>query len=112
MRKIYVCSPLRGNVQKNIVMANLYSRFVYEKGYMPIAPHCIYTQFLDDKSKKERKDGMRMGLELMWVVQELWVFGYNITEGMQKEIELAKQLKIKIKYFDSEMYELKKGGGV
>lgn len=107
MRKIYICSPLRGNIEKNIVLANLYSRFVYEKGFMPIAPHCIYTQFLDDKNKKERKDGRRMGLELMWVVQELWVFGYTITKRMAAEINLAKELKIKVRYFDSNMDELK-----
>ena len=29
---VYVCSPLKGNYEKNIVKANLYCRYAYEKG--------------------------------------------------------------------------------
>ena len=105
MKRVYICSPLKGNVSKNIIKANLYCRYAYEQGYLPLAPHVIFTEFLDDEVSEEREAGMKMGLELLWVCDELWVFGYRITEGMAKEIEIAKGLKIRIRYFDEHMEE-------
>lgn len=93
MKKIiYVCSPLRGDVKNNIKRANEYSKFVYQQGYIPVAPHVTFTQFLNDDIPEERKDGMDMGLELLRVCDEVWVFGEILTEGMAREAELAERL--------------------
>ena len=35
---------------------------------------------------------MDMGLELLKLCDEVWVFGDKISEGMKKEIEFAKSL--------------------
>ncbi len=40
---------------------------------------------------------MDMGLELLKLCDEVWVFGDKISEGMKKEIEFAKKLNIEIK---------------
>ena len=48
MKKVYVSSQLRGNVQSNISKAQWYARFVAERGNLPIAPHIYFTQFLRD----------------------------------------------------------------
>lgn len=85
--------------------AEIYCRFAYEKGYVPICPHIYFPRFLDDANKNERAAGLRYGLECMWQARQFWVFGKNITEGMRAEIELAKQLKIPIKNFTSDMEE-------
>lgn len=103
---IYVCSKLRGNVGRNIVRANIYSRFVYEHGHIPIAPHCIFTQFLNDESKAERLAGMEMGMQMLTYCNEMWVFGLDISDGMQNEINEAKRLGTKIKYFNEDMEEI------
>lgn len=60
MRKIiYVCSPLKATAEKtmqeNIDYANKCCKYVYLKGHMPLAPHTIFTQFLDDTIEVERK---------------------------------------------------------
>lgn len=104
-KRVYICSPLRGNVEHNQDKARIYCRFAFESGYVPICPHIYYPQFLDDDDKNERAAGMRYGLEVMWQARELWVFGERITEGMRAEIELAKDLKIHVKYFDEDMEE-------
>jgi hypothetical protein len=104
-KRVFICSPLAGNIERNMRNACVYCRFAFDKGFVPIAPHLFYTQFLDDKNKDERAAGLRYGLEEMWRVKQLWVFGENITDGMRFEIDLAKQLKIPVRYFDSEMEE-------
>ena len=79
---VYICSPLRGDLERNIAKANFYSRFAYEQGCIPIAPHAIFTQFLNDGNPNERKSGMAMGLELLDRCDELWAFGPLISDGM------------------------------
>lgn len=95
---IYICSPLKGDVKRNIEKANYYARYAYSQGYIPIAPHTIFTQFLDDSNPKERKDGMAMGLELLTLCAELWVFGTTVSKGMRKEIDYARKKGIKIRW--------------
>lgn len=97
---VYVCSPLRGDIKRNINKAKGYSRFVYAEGGIPLAPHIIFTQFLDDEDEDERKAGIEMGLKLLSVCDEIWAFGEKLSEGMNTEIGIAKKLGIKIKRFN------------
>lgn len=106
-RRIYICSPLSGNIERNIARAKIYCRFAFEQGYVPICPQIYYPQFLDDKNKNERAAGLRYGLEAMHQARELWVFGEFISEGMRAEIELAKELKICVRNFDYNTEEIK-----
>ena len=68
-------------------------------------PH-FYALILDDEIPDERKLGMQAGISLLWVCDEVWVFGDEITEGMKKEIIFAEKLNIKVKYISEK--ELKK----
>ena len=104
-KRVYICSPLKGNVERNMTRAKIYCRFAFDSGYVPICPHIYYPQFLDDGDKNERAAGMRYGLEDMHEAREVWVFGERISDGMRAEIELAKDLKIPVKYFDEDMEE-------
>jgi len=105
-KRVFICSPLKGAVERNIKRAELYCRFAFEEGFVPVAPHIYYPRFLDDSNKDERAVGQRYGLEQMYNCTQLWVFGENITDGMRAEIDLAKQLKIRTRYFNSYMEEL------
>lgn len=67
---------------------------------MPLAPHTIFTQYLDDNDEEERATGRYLGLELLKRCDELWCFGDKITEGMKAEIKLAKELQIPVVYFN------------
>ena len=99
-KMIYVCSPLGGDIERNINKALGYCRFVYSKGVVPLAPHSIFTQFLDDNIQEERVAGTQMGLRLLRRCDEVWVFGDTISEGMAAEIKLAQQMGFKILYFN------------
>lgn len=102
---VYICSPLKGDVQKNIAKANYYARFAYEKGCIPLAPHTVFTQFLNDDNPKERERGKAMGLKLLDLCAELWVFGPTISDGMKIEIERARKSGIRTRYFSENLEE-------
>lgn len=97
MKKVYICSPLRGDIEANIARARDYCReAILFHNVIPIAPHIYFTEFLDDRVKAERSLGMKGGIELLRYCDELWVFGATHTEGMNEEIKLAKALNIPI----------------
>lgn len=100
MKLVYICSPLRGDVERNIRKANGYCRFAATKSVVPIAPHAMFTGFLDDAIPEEREMGLAMGLELLKRCSELWVFGEKFSEGMKAEIKAPEELNITIKYCD------------
>lgn len=100
---IYVCSTLRGDVERNIQRAIGYCRYIYSQGGIPLAPHTIFTTFLDDEITEERKAGMEMGLELLAKCDELWAFGDRVSGGMEKEMAEAERLGLRIKWFNSRL---------
>lgn len=97
---IYVCSPLAGDLEKNIERASRYCRFVSSCNSIPIAPHLYFTRFLDDSILDERAQGIEMGLEILKSCDAVWVFGHKMSGGMRREIQLAKQLGKPLVFFD------------
>jgi len=98
MKKIYVCSKLRGNIKQNIEKAKDHCKFVISKRHIPYAPHVYFTQFLDDNKEADREIGMKQGMEWLKFCDEIWVFDKEISEGMQKETDFAKENGMVIKY--------------
>jgi len=98
-KKIYVCSPCKGDIKNNRKKARLYSKYVANQGFIPLAPHLYFTEFDEfrrDNIPKERKTVLRLALEWLFQCDELWCFGETISEGMKNEIEVAKRLRMKI----------------
>ena len=62
---VYICSPYAGDIAGNVEAARRYSRFAVDKGYIPIAPHLLYPQFLDDADPDERELGIFFGNAIM-----------------------------------------------
>lgn len=100
MKMVYICSPYRGDVEVNVARAHRYCLFAAKNEVVPLAPHTIFTQWLDDNDKEEREAGIYLGLELLTRCDELWVFGGRITEGMEKEIATASNLGKPMLYFN------------
>ena len=96
---VYICSPYAGEIEKNVKAAQGYSRFAVEKGYIPIAPHLLFPQFLNDANPKERQLGLFFGNALMSKCSEVWVFGSRISAGMEAEINRAKWKNYRLRYF-------------
>lgn len=103
---VYVCSPFSGNVEENTANAREYCRFAVERGYIPVAPHLLYPQFLNDNDPVERELGMHFGNVLMSHCAEVWVFGETISTGMDAEIRRAKRKNYRLRYFNSTLEEV------
>ena len=102
---VYICSPYAGDIKANVAAARRYSRFAVDKGYIPIAPHLLFPQFLDDADPKERQLGLFFGNALMSKCSEIWVFGNHISTGMETEINRAKWKNYRLRYFTEECQE-------
>ena len=97
---IFVCSPYRGDMETNTQNARQYCRLVMEQGGIPFAPHLLFTQFLDEDKAVERRRGLRLGMEMLKLCDELWAFG-EPTEGMRMEMIQAKRLGIPVHRLDT-----------
>lgn len=106
MPLVYICSPYAGNIEANTAATKRYSRFAVDKGYIPIAPHLLFPQFLNDANQRERELGLFFGNVLMSKCAEIWVFGDNISPGMDAEIKRAKRKNYRIRYFTTDFQEV------
>jgi hypothetical protein len=86
-------------MKSNIEKANEYCARATKMGVVPIAPHTVFTQFLDDTIPDQRRLGLEMGLELLRHCEELWVCGNVISEGMRGEIAFAEEHGMTIRYY-------------
>ena len=100
---VYICSPFSGDVEKNMEDARKYCRYAVDLGYIPIAPHLLFPQFM--KEATERDLAIFMDLVLLGKCAQVWVFGDSITEGMSIEIKRARFRQMKIRRFTKELGE-------
>lgn len=105
---VYICSPYAGDTESNIKAAQKYSRFAVGKGYIPIAPHLLFPQFLNDSDPTERKLGLFFGNALMSKCSEVWVFGERISAGMEAEIKRARWKNYRLRYFSESCEEVQR----
>lgn len=103
---VYICSPYAGEIDTNVAAARRYSRFAVERGYIPIAPHLLFPQFLNDSDPKERQLGLFFGNAIMSKCAEIWVFGSIISAGMDAEIKRAGWKGYRLRYFTENLEEV------
>ena len=105
MKRVYICAPLGGDVQKNVENARIYAKYaLLECGAAPFPPHC-YAEILDDNVSEQRELGMRAAKSFIWACDELWVFSSQRTRGMREEIDWCKQINIPVKYIQDNQIE-------
>ncbi|MGN1457465.1 MAG: hypothetical protein ACI4XP_05875 [Acutalibacteraceae bacterium] len=103
---VYICSPYSRDVDGNTERARQYSRYAVDTGYIPIAPHLLFPQFLNDTDPKERELGLFFGNVIMSKCSEVWVFGNNISSGMKAEINHAMRKNYRLRYFTEDYQEV------
>lgn len=97
---VYICSPLRGDYEKNTENAETFCRVAMRHipDVIPLAPHIYFPRFLYDTVEEERALGMEAGIALLDKCDELWAFGLeNPSEGMRAEIRHAEEHGIPVK---------------
>ena len=103
---VYICSPLSGDVAGNTERARKFCRFALEKGQIPLAPHLMFPQFMDDDNPEERELALFMDIILLGKCSEVWVLGNTVSEGMAEEIAVATKRRQPVRYFNSDFEEV------
>ena len=103
---VYIASPFAGDTEYNLNRARGYCRFAVSKGCIPLAPHLLYPQFMDDTDSEQRKLGLFFAIVLLGKCEEVWVFGERISEGMSREIAKAQKRGLPIRYWNSRCEEV------
>ena len=102
---VYICSPFSGDTDGNTQKARRYCRFAVRNGCIPLAPHLLFPQFMDDTKPTERNLALFMDIVLLGKCDQLWVFGKEISAGMAAEIGKAEKKNMTIRYFTEELKE-------
>lgn len=95
-RLVYICDPLRGDVEQNIEFARQQAQEVFQTGEIPVCPHLMFPPIADPGDAVEDQAARDMGLRLVEICQQVNVYGKTCTAGMQEEIDLAKKLGIPV----------------
>lgn len=102
IKRIFICSPFAGDVEQNIAAAKTYCLFAIHRDCAPFAPHLLYPRFMDDRLPRQRDEAIRCGMAFLRACHEVWVFGEKISPGMNRELQLARNLNKPIIRFDSD----------
>lgn len=94
---VYICAPLRGEVEKNIEFARQKAHEVFRSGNVPVCPHLMFPPIADPEDPAQDKTAREMGLRLVESCQEVHVYGTEWTDGMWAEIRHAMDLGIEVK---------------
>jgi hypothetical protein len=103
---VFICSPYAGDTETSIKNAQRFCRFAVEQNRIPIAPHLLFPQFLDDTDEEERGLGLFFSAVLLGKCVELWVFSQEATAGMTAEIAKAKRRCMPVRYFNTDCKEV------
>ena len=108
MNLVYIASAYVGEIGRNVTKAKYYCKFAVRQGAVPLAPHLLFPQFLDDGNEAERRLGLDFAITLLDRCDELWVFvvAGRVSNGMAAEIAYAKKYNIPIKWFNSRCKEV------
>lgn len=86
----YVCSPYRGDIERNVAYARKLTKLALDAGLVPITPHLYLTQVLDENNPAQRGIGLTAGLCLLYQCSHILIgVDYGISEGMWNEIKAA-----------------------
>lgn len=86
MKRVFVCSPYAGDIPWNTAQAVSYCMNEIDAGNAPFAPHLLYPNIIGERDPAKRALGIKMGLKMMDVCDELHVYGARVSSGMEVEI--------------------------
>lgn len=102
----YICSPYFEDVEVNVELARDLSAYAVDCRRIPLAPHLLFPQFMDDTDAWERELAMFMGRVLLSKCEAMWVYTPRVSPGMKTEISWAHQLELPITYFNHNFAEV------
>lgn len=100
MKICYIVHPIGGNVEENLERIRLIVRDINLSyaDVVPFAPYWLDCHALHDGDPQERERGFKNNTAILsrGMVDELWVYGDRISNGVWSEIQLAQALNIPV----------------
>lgn len=93
---VYICFPSTGNAEEDTGIARRYCRYAFEAECTPLAPHLMFSQFMDGFDPHEKKVASKFGIILLSKCAELWWFGDRISPSMVGEIGYANRKRVPV----------------
>lgn len=113
---VYIAHPIGGDVEGNLAKIRKIVKSIYNNPkyatVVPLVPYYLDVLLLNDEVPAERQRGTQNGLYLLskkGMIDEVWLCGNRITEGMKAEVFAAFQSKITVCAFNGladELYKL------
>lgn len=104
--RVYVCSPLRAPDSETLALHLTWARAMCLKawtaGYLPLAPHLYFPQFLDDDDPRTRAAGISLGLDLLLTASQVFALEVPVSDGMSRELEAARRHGISVRFWSLE----------
>jgi hypothetical protein len=97
-KTVFIAHPIAGDIRENVKKVLAICEAVHTKDIVPVVPYLVSLQYLDDTVREDRELGVIANLECFHrkYIDELWLFGDRISEGMKAEVRLAIELGIPI----------------
>jgi hypothetical protein len=100
MKIVYIAHPLSGDLQGNLKKVSKIIRDINltDPNVVPFAHYFVDCYALDDDDPFERERGIKNDTVLLKAgfIDEMWLYGNQISNGMRNEIKLAKELNIPV----------------
>ena len=100
MKIVFIAHPISGDIKGNLekVIKIVRQLNIERDDIIPFAPYWVDCHALNDDVPEERERGIKNDTEFFkrGVIDELWLYGDRISNGMQAEINLATKLNIPI----------------
>ena len=95
---VFVAHPMRGDMAGNMEKVSAICARIYGEGHVPIAPYLVSFPHLRNGAANERELGVEANLVSFerGFIDELWLYGDRISEGMKIEVALARKLGIPV----------------
>jgi|GEM_PF-1614812 len=96
-KMVFIAHPISGDVENNCRRVLEICRQIHTKEVIPVFPRFTWSQYLGDSPEdKELAVAVNEAYFRSGAVDELWVYGDEISDGMKREIRLAFELGIKV----------------
>lgn len=104
MKIVYIAHPIAGDVEANLADIRRIVAHINRTmpRIIPFVPYYADVVSLNDDDPKDRKRGLANCLEIIrqgLMIDEIWLTGDRVSEGMKAECTAAHRLKIPVKDF-------------
>lgn len=100
MKIVYIAHPISGDIKGNLEKIRLLVRHINltQLDIVPFAPYWLDCHALNDNIPQERERGIKNDTTLLQAgfINELWLCGDRLSNGMIAEKNIADRLGIKV----------------